>query len=157
MVGGRSFSVYDGLQAAFYTCTPCEGWIPWGASGSLPRDEGISEVGRGKRHKCSSTTTITMTTFDNTWIRKDVVKHFVNRAMDMHKQVGELRLISEFDLQWLPPSYLKHNTKSTEIMETWEKLPLDIRNNEEMKALEFTFVGMSLRRSSAAKKKVCTI
>ncbi|KAF5286643.1 hypothetical protein FQA39_LY16217 [Lamprigera yunnana] len=74
-----------------------------------------------------------MTMFDNTWIRKDFVKHFVNRAMDIHKQVGELRLMSEFDLQWLPPSYLKHNTKSTEITEAWEKLPLDIRNNEEMK------------------------
>ncbi|KAF5306475.1 hypothetical protein FQA39_LY08881 [Lamprigera yunnana] len=53
--------------------------------------------------------------------------------MDIHKQVSELRLISEFDLQWLPPSYLKRNTKSTEITEAWEKLPLDIRNNEEMK------------------------
>ncbi|KAF5304360.1 hypothetical protein FQA39_LY09739 [Lamprigera yunnana] len=53
--------------------------------------------------------------------------------MDIHKQVGELRLMSEFDLQWLPPSYLKRNTKSTEITEEWEKLPLDIRNNEEMK------------------------
>ncbi|KAF5289741.1 hypothetical protein FQA39_LY03658 [Lamprigera yunnana] len=73
------------------------------------------------------------TTFNNTWIRKDVVKHFVNRAVDIHKQVGELRLMSEFDLQWLPPSYLKRNTKSTEITEAWEKLPLDIRNNEEMK------------------------
>ncbi|KAF5293633.1 hypothetical protein FQA39_LY03118 [Lamprigera yunnana] len=73
------------------------------------------------------------TTFDNIWIRKDVVKQFVNRAMDIHKQVGELRLMSEFDLQWLPLSYLKRNTKSTEITETWEKLPLDIRNNEEMK------------------------
>ncbi|KAF5278194.1 hypothetical protein FQA39_LY18382 [Lamprigera yunnana] len=64
---------------------------------------------------------------------QDVVKHFVNRAMDIHKQVGELRLMSEFDLQWLSPSYLKRNTKSTEIMEAWEKLPLEIRNNEEMK------------------------
>ncbi|KAF5280953.1 hypothetical protein FQA39_LY17912 [Lamprigera yunnana] len=45
----------------------------------------------------------------------------------------ELRLISQFDLQWLPPSYLKRNMKSTEITEAWEKLPLDIRNNEEMK------------------------
>ncbi|KAF5280630.1 hypothetical protein FQA39_LY05278 [Lamprigera yunnana] len=52
--------------------------------------------------------------------------------MDIHKQVGELRLMSKFDLQWLPPSYLKRNTKSTEITEAWEKLPLDIRNNEEM-------------------------
>ncbi|KAF5281163.1 hypothetical protein FQA39_LY17865 [Lamprigera yunnana] len=74
-----------------------------------------------------------MTTFDNTSIRKDFVKHFVNRAIDIHKQVGELRLMSEFDLQWLPLSYLKHNTKSTEITEAWGKLPLDIRNNEEMK------------------------
>ncbi|KAF5303672.1 hypothetical protein FQA39_LY09919 [Lamprigera yunnana] len=74
-----------------------------------------------------------MTTFDNTWIRKDVVKHFVNRAMDIHKQVGELRLMSEFDLQWLPSSYIRHNTKSTEITEAWGKLPLDVRNNEEMK------------------------
>ncbi|KAF5280164.1 hypothetical protein FQA39_LY18121 [Lamprigera yunnana] len=54
-------------------------------------------------------------------------------AMDIHKQVGELRLMSKFDLQWLPPSYLKRNMKSTEITEAWEKLPLDIRNNEEMK------------------------
>ncbi|KAF5281446.1 hypothetical protein FQA39_LY17786 [Lamprigera yunnana] len=53
--------------------------------------------------------------------------------MDIHKQVGELRLMSEFDLQWLPLSYLKRNTKSTEITEACEKLPLDIRNNEEMK------------------------
>ncbi|KAF5304358.1 hypothetical protein FQA39_LY09737 [Lamprigera yunnana] len=79
--------------------------------------------------KCSLTTT-TMTTFDNIWIRQDVVKHFVNRAMDIHKQVGELRLMSEFDLQWLPPSYLKRNTKSTEITEAWEQLLLDIRNNQ---------------------------
>ncbi|KAF5306625.1 hypothetical protein FQA39_LY08814 [Lamprigera yunnana] len=70
-----------------------------------------------------------MTTFDNT----DVVKHFVNRSLDIHKQVGELRLMSEFDLQWLPPSYLKHNTKSSEITEAWGKLPLNIRNNEEIK------------------------
>ncbi|KAF5283594.1 hypothetical protein FQA39_LY17296 [Lamprigera yunnana] len=59
--------------------------------------------------------------------------YVIERSMDIHKQVGELRLTSEFDLQWLPPSYLKHNTKSTEITEAWEKLPLDIRNNEEMK------------------------
>ncbi|KAF5269114.1 hypothetical protein FQA39_LY08784 [Lamprigera yunnana] len=56
-----------------------------------------------------------------------------NKAMDIHKQVGELHLMSEFDLQWLPPSYLKRNTKSTKITKAWEKLPLDIRNNEEMK------------------------
>ncbi|KAF5283585.1 hypothetical protein FQA39_LY17287 [Lamprigera yunnana] len=53
--------------------------------------------------------------------------------MAIYKQVGELRLMSEFDLQWLPPSYLKRDTKSIEIMEAWEKLPLDIRNNEETK------------------------
>ncbi|KAF5280087.1 hypothetical protein FQA39_LY18154 [Lamprigera yunnana] len=41
--------------------------------------------------------------------------------------------MSEFDLHWLPPNYLKRNTKSTEITEAWEKLQLDIRNNEEMK------------------------
>ncbi|KAF5281768.1 hypothetical protein FQA39_LY17699 [Lamprigera yunnana] len=57
--------------------------------------------------------------------------------MDIDKQVGELRLMSEFDLQWLPPSYLKRNTNSTEITEAWEKLPLDIRNNEEIKRYKY--------------------
>ncbi|KAF5305691.1 hypothetical protein FQA39_LY09180 [Lamprigera yunnana] len=49
------------------------------------------------------------------------------------RKVGELRLMSEFDLQWLPPSYLNNNKKSTEITEALGKLPLNIRNNEEMK------------------------
>ncbi|KAF5277512.1 hypothetical protein FQR65_LT15985 [Abscondita terminalis] len=58
--------------------------------------------------------------------------YFTERAINQHREVGELKKMDEFNLMWLPQAYLKTHTKHTEIHEAWDKLPLEVRNDEEM-------------------------
>ncbi|KAK4875429.1 hypothetical protein RN001_011851 [Aquatica leii] len=63
-----------------------------------------------------------------------MVSSLICKAMANHREMGKLKNMSQFDLEWLSKEYLKQNTGHTEIHDAWEKLPLSIRNDDEMKS-----------------------
>ncbi|KAF5293330.1 hypothetical protein FQR65_LT01633 [Abscondita terminalis] len=57
----------------------------------------------------------------------------VVRAMKNHARIGELKLMSPIDLEWLSAEYLISNTSHAEIEDAWLMLPPHLTSNEEIR------------------------